>query len=175
MNKEHLKLLSDEEKENYVNTFIPESLKKLPNADKIISKMTPLIMERISKGQDIIDMANSGELVYFFGKPVYDRDSLFFKSSKIEEDNKYGILASYLKKAISILENIDTNNFTKENIKESIWPYADEVGRGDILWPIRYALSGCDKSPDPFTLAEVLGKEETVIRINNAILLLEKL
>ena len=30
--------------------------------------------------------------------------------------------------------------------------------RGELLHPVRYALSGLDKSPDPFIIAEILGK-----------------
>ena len=50
-----------------------------------------------------------------------------------------------------------------------MWDYATEEGRGDVLWPLRYALSGRDKSPDPFTLCEILGKEETLARITKAL------
>jgi glutamyl/glutaminyl-tRNA synthetase len=129
-------------------------------------------MERISKGKDIADMAVNGELTYFFGKPAFDRDSLFFKSSKIPEENKYQILSDYLANAISIIQDIPIKDFTKENIKEKLWPYAEEIGRGDILWPIRYALSGLDKSPDPFIIASILGKNETISRLNAAIQIL---
>jgi glutamyl/glutaminyl-tRNA synthetase len=118
-------------------------------------------------------MANNGELTYFFGKPTYDKDSLFFKSSKIKEDDKYNVLATYLTKTITLIEEIDNLNFTRENIKEKIWAYAEEVGRGDILWPMRFALSGANKSPDPFILADILGKEETIARLNNAIKILK--
>jgi len=173
INKEHLKLLSYEEQEEYVEKFIPNSLKKLSGyTNEIIHNITPIIIERISKGKDIVDMTINGELTYFFGKPTFDKDSLFFKSSKIPSENKYKILSEYLKNAISIIKNIPNENFTKENIKEKLWPYAEEVGRGDILWPIRYALSGLDKSPDPFILSEILGKEETILRLNTAIQIL---
>ena len=130
-------------------------------------------MERISKGSDIVIMAEAGELTYFFGKPNYNKDSLFFKSSKIPTENKYEMLSDYLTKAISLLEDLDDKDFTKETVKEAIWPYAEQVGRGDILWPMRYALSGLDKSPDPFVLASVLGKEETISRLNFAISILK--
>ena len=46
--------------------------------------------------------------------------------------------------------------------------YAEEVGKGELLWPLRVALSGRAQSPDPFTLAMTLGKEETVSRITKA-------
>jgi len=176
INREHLKLLPSKEQEEYIIKFIPEDIKNLPKYNtEIINKITPLIMERISKGTDIIAMASSGELSYFFTKPEYSRDLLFFKSTKIPEDNKYEILSSYIKKAISILETIDINNFTKENIKEKLWDYATEVGKGDILWPIRFALSGLDKSPDPFTLAEILGKKETIERLEKSLQILSKM
>ena len=41
--------------------------------------------------------------------------------------------------------------------------------RGELLHPIRYALSGLDKSPDPFIIADILGKNETLSRLQKAI------
>lgn len=174
INGEYLKKLSDKDKENYISKFIPESLKKFPTyTESMLQKITPIIMERISKGKDITDMVEAGELIYFFGKPNYDKDSLFFKSSKIPAENKYQTLKEYIAHALSLISDIDDSNFKKEKIKEAIWPYAEQIGRGDILWPMRFALSGQDKSPDPFVLAEILGKEETIERLNTAISLLK--
>ncbi|MES2930255.1 MAG: glutamate--tRNA ligase [Patescibacteria group bacterium] len=173
INREHLKRLSYEEQEEYIRKFIPEGLIELPGyTNTIIHNITPVIMERISKGIDVVRMAEEGELAYFFGKPTYDKETLFFKSSKIPEDDKYRILSSYLSHVTDLLGAISDTNFTKEHIKETLWPYAEEVGRGDILWPMRFALSGRDKSPDPFVLAEILGKEETISRIRTAIQML---
>ncbi len=175
LNREHLKKLSYEQQEEYVAKFIPESLKKLESyTNEIVHNITPIILERISKGSDIVKMTEDGELNYFFEKPIYDKNSLFFKSSKIPEQDKYNVLALYLKNTVSILSEIEDKSFNKDIVKEKIWPYAEEIGRGDILWPMRYALSGLDKSPDPFTLAEIFGKEEVIERLNSAILLLEK-
>jgi glutamyl/glutaminyl-tRNA synthetase len=36
---------------------------------------------------------------------------------------------------------------------------------GNVLWPLRVALSGKEKSPEPFLLAHALGKKETLSRI----------
>jgi len=176
MNREHLKRLSKEEQEKYVAKFIPDAIKNLADySTEMVNKITSIILERISKGRDIIDMTDAGELSYFFSKPEYNKNSLFPKSSKITGENKFEILASYLNKVISILEIISDDDFTKENIKEKLWDYATEVGRGDILWPIRYALSGLEKSPDPFMLAEILGRRETLERIKIVIQILEKI
>ena len=40
---------------------------------------------------------------------------------------------------------------------------------GNVLWPMRVALSGQEKSPSPFEIAEVLGKDKTLKRLKNAI------
>jgi glutamyl-tRNA synthetase len=169
-NREYIKRLNSDKQEEYITKFIPESIKELGgyNID-IVKKITPIIIERISKGKDIIDMANNGDLTYFFEQPKYEKDLLFFKSSKISQDDKYKILSSYITNTIYLLNELSFSDFNKENIKNKIWSYAEEVGRGDILWPMRFALSGVDKSPDPFVLAEILGKDETINRLNNAI------
>ncbi len=42
-------------------------------------------------------------------------------------------------------------------------------GNGEVLWPLRVALTGREKSPGPFQVAVALGKEETLDRITHAI------
>ncbi len=55
---------------------------------------------------------------------------------------------------------------------ETIMKYAEEEGKGNVLWPLRYSLSGLEKSPDPFTLMELLGEKESKKRVATAITLL---
>ncbi len=174
-NREHLKKLSYEDKEIFISKFIPESIKSLPTyTTTMLHSITPIVMERVSKGKDVADMINNGELNYFFIEPVYQKDFLFFKNSTIESEDKYRILSTYMSELIYLLEKIDEKEFTKENIKEIIFPFAEKVGRGDVLWPMRYALSGLDKSPDPFTLSEIFGKEQTIKRLRTSIEILMK-
>ena len=45
---------------------------------------------------------------------------------------------------------------------------------GNVLWPLRVALSGLSASPAPFELLWVLGKEESLRRIHKAITMLEE-
>jgi hypothetical protein len=47
-------------------------------------------------------------------------------------------------------------------------------GRGAVLWPLRYALSGKERSPDPFTLISILGPQESAQRIQDAVAILEE-
>jgi glutamyl-tRNA synthetase len=175
MNREYLKKMSYEEQEEYIEKFLPEKIKSLPGyTNTIVHNITPVVMERINKGKDITDMVEAGELTYFFERPVYDKSAVIYKSSKIPEEKKNEMVASYLEKVVSILEGIPEPQFMRDDIKEFIWAFAEEVGRGDVLWPMRYSLSGREKSPDPFTLAEILGKTESIARLREAILMLKQ-
>ena len=70
---------------------------------------------------------------------------------------------------ITVLSNISHGAWGVESVKGALWEYATEKGRGAVLWPMRYALSGRDKSPDPFTLVAMLGKETAVARVRKTI------
>jgi glutamyl/glutaminyl-tRNA synthetase len=64
------------------------------------------------------------------------------------------------------------HEFGNEAVKNAVFPYATEAGRASVLWPLRTALTGMEKSPDPFTVAALIGKNETLIRIKAAVALL---
>jgi glutamyl/glutaminyl-tRNA synthetase len=71
-----------------------------------------------------------------------------------------------LKKTHELLSTADFT--TPETVKNALTDYAEEVGRGEVFWPLRVALSGKKQSPDPFTLAAILGQEETLARLTAA-------
>jgi glutamyl/glutaminyl-tRNA synthetase len=77
-----------------------------------------------------------------------------------------------LKKSLTdsknILENIAETDWNRENLEKLLLEKAGDK-RGDLLWPLRASLSGEQKSPSPFELAWVLGKEESLKRISNAL------
>ena len=52
---------------------------------------------------------------------------------------------------------------------DAVMPFADANGRGEVLWPLRVALSGSQASPGPLELLETMGKEEALRRIAIAI------
>ncbi len=158
MNKEHIKLLSEEEKESEIEKRLKT------NNPNLLRKISPIILDRISKWGDIDTMVGAGELAYFFEEPKYNRDMLSWKNSPIEESK------THLEWVKITLENASPDVFeSTENIKKVLFDYATEKGRGDVLWPLRVALSGKEKSPDPFTLLYILGKDKSVSRINTAI------
>jgi glutamyl-tRNA synthetase len=159
MNKEHIKLLPPEEIEKNILKFLPENI---PN--EIAKKLIPIILERISKWGDIKDMEERGELSFFSVAPKYEKQKLIYKNVSLEK------ISENLKQAVTALEKLDEKDFTLENIKNELMSIADKLeSRGELLHPVRFALSGLDKSPDPFTIASIIGKNETLSRLQKAI------
>ncbi len=155
-NKEHIKMLPPEEIKNNVYKYLPEKLK--------IEKLIPIITERISKWSDVKEMVDRGDLDFFYKKPTYAKEKLIYKNTPAEK------ISENLKRAINSLGKLEEKNFTNENIKNALKQIADKLeNRGELLHPVRYALSGLEKSPDPFIIAEILGKNETLSRLQKAI------
>lgn len=156
MNKEHIKLLSKEEIEKNILEWLPKNMRE--------KKLVPVIFERINKWGDVRGMAEAGELDLFFKSPKYEKEKLIYKNISLEK------IKQNLKQAIIALESLDKENFNQENIKITLMVVADKLdSRGELLHPVRFALSGLDRSPDPFIIAEVLGKNETLSRLQKAV------
>ncbi|MFA6353852.1 MAG: glutamate--tRNA ligase [Candidatus Paceibacterota bacterium] len=162
MNKEHMKLLPKEVVQNKILEYMDEDERKNPISFKLI----PLILERISKWGDVKNIMK--EFRYLFKETLFFSDKEFPVWKDLKNDPKKFITTSiYLYRTMDLLREI--NDWSYDSIKNSIWDYASKEGRGRVLWPIRVALSDQNKSPDPFKLAEILGKEETLKKIQGLI------
>ncbi len=171
INKQYIAKVPPEQVFEEIKKRIPENIFSLPlYSDERLRAIIPIITERLNKFSEIEKMVEEGEITYFFAIPKYETEKLFWKKNPDPVSTKV-----HIDKIIELLKDVDANNFTQENIKESIWGYAEQEGRGDVLWPMRFALSGRDKSPDPLTLAEVFGEEETIKRLSTASNLLANL
>ncbi len=156
-NKEYIKQISDSD---FINIIKEQSGLSITH-----STFIQIIKERITVFSDIKKiLTEDGE----FGSLVYDLPS-FDYSKAIWKDSNQEQTKEYLQQVISIIEGISDDQFTLDIIKNLIWDYATEKGRGAVLWPTRYLLSGQDKSPDPFTLMEILGKDKSLVRLRNGI------
>jgi len=105
-----------------------------------------------------------GELEYFLEAPSVDRSRLEHEKMKVDE----ALALSVLSEVAALLQNIEETDFNAGVIREkSIEAIAQmELKNGQFLWPFRYALSGRDKSAGPFEIAAMIGKEESLKRIN---------
>ena len=168
INREHIKKLPIEVQQEYILKYFSDSIKgesefSIPR----LKNLVPLIVERIEKFSDVQAMVASGELNYFFEIPTLDLSKLNFKETSPADTKKH------LGNLVNILERSEEEDWRIEFIKDEIMEYADTLTkRGEVLHPLRYCLSGAEHSPDPFTIATIIGKEETLSRINHAIRLL---
>ncbi len=74
-----------------------------------------------------------------------------------------------MKKLIDILKSIE--DFSSQNIENIVkeWLTLNELGFGKVMPPFRLALVGAMSGPHLFDIADMIGKEETVKRIETAI------
>lgn len=162
MNKQHLNRLTEAEFADYLGHHVPERLSALSgfNREKLAA-LTPTIRERITTTAEFATMAEAGEYDFAFTAPDYDTELLRWKNDTVVSDG--------LPRLVAVLTLLETADFsTSETIKAALMPYAETVGKGEVLWPMRTALSGRAQSPDPFTIAHILGRVETLARLKVA-------
>ena len=119
------------------------------------------------RSSEVKEMSEAGEFDYIFDKPIFEIAGILPPSKKgMEPDSKK--IEKHLSSIINSIKDVSEEALTKDSIKNILWDYASKEGRGDVLWPMRFALSGKIKSLDPFTLATILGKKETLERLESA-------
>jgi glutamyl-tRNA synthetase len=130
--------------------------------EEILKRSLPVIRDRAHTFGDVAMMfKGEGELSFVLDMPTYDAKKLSWKGDTA------ATTSLHLEKIIELLTHL--KYFSVEEIKKTVWPYALEKGKGNVLWPMRFALTGRDKSPDPFISASILGKEESLKRLKTAI------
>ena len=123
-----------------------------------------LIRERIYVWEDIGNLVSDGEFNFFFEDPGLSTSEIPEKKSDSTEAIRH------LTKSQELISSIPKESFGEpDKIKSAIWEYAEKEGRGAVLWPLRYSLTGRKQSPDPFLVASIIGKEPTIRRITVAI------
>ncbi|GAA4967744.1 glutamate--tRNA ligase [Algibacter aquimarinus] len=133
------------------------SHQKLADIDvNYIAMVVDLIKERATFVSDFWDLSH-----FFFTAPTsYDE-----KASKkaFKEGTK-----DILEQIASIAKNIE--DFTVENLQTEIkgWITSNEIGFGKVMMPLRLALVGALQGPDVFDIMYMIGKEETVKRVQKA-------
>lgn len=162
LNKEHLNQLSDEEYLRELEDYWPERVKDLPDfSPERLQRLLTEIRERTDVFGDVRTAAEAGEYDFAFGPVDVPVEMLQWK-----KDDSVVAAKPRLEKALELLGPADFSS--PESIKGALWDYAEEVGKGELLWPLRVALTGLERSPDPFSVAFILGKEETLDRIEQA-------
>lgn len=167
-NREYIKKMDSEVFWSHAEVFVPAELLAHDETIAILQKMEHLIRDRIVKFGDIKELFEEGEFEYFFEEPIVDQHMLVWK--KLAEDPEgLSKTKQYLIATKNILENLSEENWNQEGIKIALAELRAREGNGNILWPLRVSLSGREKSPDPFELATILGKQKTLERIQSVV------
>ncbi|WP_035796734.1 glutamate--tRNA ligase [Butyrivibrio sp. MB2005] len=161
MNGEYLKAMDDDKFYELALPYMQEVIKK----DYDFHKIAAMIKTRIEIWPDIADMID-----FFQEVPSYETEIYKHKKMKTDEESSLAVL----KDLKPILEA--QSDYSNDALYAALQDYikAKEYKNGYVLWPIRIALSGKAMTPCGATeLMEVIGKEETLDRLNKAIEKLE--
>lgn len=126
-------------------------------------KIAKLLQKRIELLKEV-----ESHLGVFLGVAEYSPELYIHKKMKTDQ---YIALGS-LKIALEKLEKLGEEKYTEEILHDTLINLAAENGlkNGQLLWPLRVALTGTEQSPGgAIELIEILGKNESLNRINMAI------
>ena len=157
-NGEYIHKLDEDKFETLVKPFITIDIPANVN----VSKMLNLLRTRISKLSEIND-----RMSLFISLPEYEKELFLNKKNKISE---FDTVKLVLTKAREILENVDS--FDNDTLFAALSPLTESLGlkTGTIMWCVRIAVSGMAATPGGATeIMEVIGKDESLSRINSAL------
>lgn len=174
VNKEYIKKLSPESLAEKIMPYIQKEIEQCGNEyikgnqSIAIKKIGAIFQDRIEKISDISELSS----FLFNDRLDYDSSLLIWKKIK-EDPQKNEKTASLLEKALSLLAHIHTADrarFTSDHLRNMFQQLCSQesINSADILWPLRVAVSGAEKSPDVFDIIEILGLSSAKIRIQNA-------
>ncbi len=135
--------------------LFPEELKDIDV--NYIAMVINLIKERATFVTDFWGLGH-----FFFDTPSSLDEKAVKKAWK--EDSP-----ELMKELITIVSNVE--DYTVENLQISIkgWITSKEIGFGKVMMPLRLALVGALQGPDVFDIMYLIGKDESVRRIDNLI------
>ncbi|MEK7547768.1 MAG: hypothetical protein AAB540_02645, partial [Patescibacteria group bacterium] len=143
------------------NKFLPEQYNSME--EKLLKTLVTVEEKILRNPKETED-----HIKFYFSLPDYNKELLTHEKMGVDLE-----LASIsLEIALKTLETLV--NWTENEIKTALAKAIEDnkLKTGQLLWPIRAALSGLQFSPGAFETAWALGKEETISRIKIA---LEKL
>lgn len=157
-NAEYIRQIVSSKNDQY-QALVNLSKKYLPQHEDRVEDILKLFSSRINKLEELTELSK-----FLWILPEYDATKLVFKKSTSENTKKGLQLAQ--EKLATIKEDWELENLNK--ILLDIVS-ANNLTPGDVFWPIRFALSGLDKSPSPVEILEFLGKEESLKRLGSGL------
>ena len=124
-----------------------------------IKSIVSLYQERLKNISEIVEMTD-----FFFKSEIsFSKDLLKWKEMEV------GDIKNSLNTSEKVLSKIKDKDWKKEKIEEVLLKESEKYSsRGELLWPLRVALSGKEASASPFDILTILEKEKSLDRIKSA-------
>ncbi|UOE38503.1 glutamate--tRNA ligase [Chryseobacterium oryzae] len=151
-NHQYIQKTSDEELMN----ILKNSDLNIHISDEKLLQIVHLMKERTAFPKDIYENGK-----FFFEAPIsFDEKA----AKKAWNEDTSEILQE-------LAQTLEKSEFNAENLKQIVHDFAENkgLGMGKVMMPLRLALVGELKGPDVPDIMQVVGKEESISRIHNAI------
>jgi glutamyl-tRNA synthetase len=158
LNAEHLRKKENSEILSLLKEELSNSKYKDQNyTDEYLLKVIIAMKERVTFVKDYLEKSP-----YFFETPEEYDESVVAKRWK---DNS----SELMRKLIEKFQRLE--NPGKEDYENALKETAAElgVGNGDLIHPLRLAVSGIGAGPGVFDIVDILSKEESIKRIKEAV------
>lgn len=162
MNQQYLKNLSPDA---FHDIALPWIETVTQGTDLDTRKIAEVLHERTERLTDIPE-----QISFFRELPTYDTAMHVHKKMKTTLE----IALTSLENALPLLEALPEWSYAA--IKDALMGLVQKMGikNGQMLWPVRTALSGTQFTPGgAFELADILGREESLARLKKGIELLQ--
>ena len=160
MNGEYIKAMDDDKFYEMAEPYLKKALSRELDLKKIAS----MVKTRIEIFPDICDLVDFLEEL-----PKYDTTMYEHKKMKTTKESSLEVLQELLPRLEA------QNDYSNDALYQLLLTYVEEKGckNGYAMWPVRTAVSGKQMTPAGATeIMELLGKEESLIRIRKGIELL---
>ncbi|MBP5263565.1 MAG: glutamate--tRNA ligase [Lachnospiraceae bacterium] len=161
MNGEYIKAMDFDKFYEMAEPYLKKALTK----DFDLKKIAAMVKTRIEVFPDIPELVD-----FFEALPEYSPEMYTHKKMKTNSETSLQVL----KDMVPILEAQE--DYSNDGLYATLCKYVEEKGvkNGYVMWPIRTAVSGKQMTPAGATeIMEIIGKEETLKRIQKGIELLE--
>ncbi len=164
MNKHYLSQLSDEDLLVWATTHYDMNSIPVRDPERLLSALKTELGRFASydvDGQPLHEAMNWHASDW---NPSYDPNLLVWKKSPKEATE------IILQELFDIMQTIPEWEYTAKHLETFLitWIDTNKKGRGDVLWPLRVALTGREHSPAPFAIASVIGKSDVLRRLQHA-------
>lgn len=159
-NAQHIRKLSIDELTKRIIPYLKSCKKDIPDKS-FIKRLIEVEQPRLVKLADIKEMA----------RPFLGEGSSYTKELLVWKKMPLNAVKKNLEALYTFLTSLPSNDWVIERLEEKIKNYINKnrLVTGEVLWPLRVALTGQEKSPSPFECAYILGKEKTLRRLKQAI------